>query len=97
MIGKHCLISTSSSIDHDNYFHDFSSAGPGVVTGGNVLVGKNSYLGIGSVIKHQIKIGDNTVIGGNSFVNKNCLDNSIYYGVPAKRIRKRNIKESYMV
>ncbi len=96
IIGNHCLINTSSSIDHDNRFNDFSSTGPGVTTGGNVSVGEMSYLGIGSIIKHQINIGKNTIIGGNSFVNKNCEDNSVYYGVPSKKIRTRKSEDSYL-
>lgn len=93
-IGKHCIINTSSSIDHHNNFLNFSSCGPGVVTGGNVIVGDSSYVGIGSVIKHGVKIGKDTVIGGNSFVNKECIDNFLYYGVPAKKIRERSIDEN---
>ena len=95
-IGKHCIINTSSSIDHDNYLMDFSSCGPGVVTGGNVTLGENSYLGIGSIVKHGVKIGKNTVIGGNSFVNKKCSDNFLYFGVPVKQIRKIKIDENYL-
>lgn len=95
-IGNHCIINTSSSIDHDNYFMDFSSCGPGVVTGGNVTIGENSHLGIGSIVKHGVKIGKNTVIGGNSFVNKKCLNNFLYFGVPVKQIRKRKINENYL-
>ena len=95
-IGHHCIINTSSSIDHDNIFNDFSSTGPGVVSGGNLKVGKRSHLGIGSVIKNNISIGKNVVIGGNSYVNKNCVDNSLYFGVPAKRVKKRKFNESYL-
>ena len=87
IIGNHCLINTSTSIDHDNYFDDFSGTGPGVVTGGKVSVGKLSYIGIGSTIKNMVKIGKNTFIGGSSFVNKNCKNDSLYFGVPAKKIR----------
>jgi sugar O-acyltransferase (sialic acid O-acetyltransferase NeuD family) len=89
VIGKHCLINTSVSIDHDNYFDDFSGTGPGVTTGGKVKVGKLSYLGIGSTIKNTVKIGKNSFIGGSSFVNKNCLDNALYFGVPAKKIKNK--------
>ena len=95
-VGKHCIINTSSSIDHDNYFMDFSSCGPGVVTGGNVTLGTNSYLGIGSTVKHGVKIGKNTVIAGNSFVNKKCLDNFLYLGIPVKQIKKRKINDNYL-
>lgn len=95
-IGKHCIINTSSSIDHDNIFEDFSSAAPGVITGGNVVVRKNSNIGIGSVIKHQVEIKENTVIGGNSFVIKNCDSNFLYFGSPSKKIKKISNSENYI-
>lgn len=95
IIGDHCIINTSSSIDHHNNFMNFSSCGPGVITGGNVTVGYSSYLGIGTVIKNGIKIGNNTVLGGNSFANKECVDNFLYYGVPIKKIKKRKIDDNY--
>lgn len=85
-IRNHCIINTGSIIEHDNYFEDFSSCGPGVVTGGNVKVKEKSYIGIGSVVKEKINIYENVIIGGNSFVNKNCKKNSLYYGNPIKLI-----------
>ena len=94
-IGKHCLINTSSSIDHDNYFDDYSSCGPGVITGGNVKIGNSSYIGIGTTVKHGVTIGKDTLVGGHSFVNKNCKDNFIYYGVPIKEIKKRKSSSNY--
>jgi sugar O-acyltransferase (sialic acid O-acetyltransferase NeuD family) len=95
-IGKHCIINTSSSIDHDNIFEDFSSTAPGVITGGNVVVRENSNIGIGSIIKHQVEIKKNTVIGGNSFVTKNCDSNFLYFGSPSKKIRKISNSEEYL-
>ena len=96
IIGKHCFINTSSSIGFKNNFMDFSSCGPGVVIGGNVTIGEGSYLGIGSVVKNNIEIGKNTVVGGNSFVNRTCKKNSLYFGVPIKRVRDRKINENYL-
>ena len=87
-IGAHCIINTRSTIDHDNFFDDFSSCAPGVITGGNVRVGKYSFLGIRSTVINNIKIGSKTIIGANSLVNKNCSSNYIYYGRPAKKIKK---------
>ena len=71
----------------NNNFKNFSSTGPGVTTGGNVELGQCSHLGIASTIKNQISIGDNTIIGEQSMVLKNCNKNSVYYGIPAKKIR----------
>lgn len=95
-IGSHCLINSCSSIDHDNTFGDFSSTGPGVITGGNVSIGQYCHLGIGSKIKNNILIDKKTIIGGNSFVNKNCKNNSIYFGVPAKFVKKRTKFDKYL-
>ena len=86
-IKKHCIINTGSIIEHDNYFKNFSSCGPRVVTGGNVTLGEASYIGIGSVVREKIKIENNVIIGGNSFVNKNCDKNSLYYGSPIRLIK----------
>ena len=96
IIGRHCIINTSCSIDHDNKFRDFSSTGPGVVTGGNVEVGYQSYLGLGSLVRHKVKILDNTIVGFGSLVNKDCKKNSIYYGSPATIIRNRKNNENYL-
>ena len=87
-IGAHCIINTRSTIEHDNFFDDFSSCAPGVITGGNVKVGKDSFLGIRSTVLNNVKIGSKTIIGANSLVNKNCLSDHIYYGRPAKKIKK---------
>ena len=95
-IGEHCLINTSSSIDHDNIFENYSSTGPNVTTGGNVELGQCSHLGIGSTVKNQISIGDNTIIGAQSMVLKNCNKNSVYYGIPAKKIRDREDNSKYL-
>ena len=86
-IGKFCIINTSSSIDHDCNIRDFTSIAPGVVTGGNVNVGSQSALGIGAVIKHGIDIGNNTVVGANSFVNKNIGNSVVAFGTPSKEVR----------
>jgi len=94
-IGKHCYINTASVIEHDNNFEDFSSTGPRVVTGGNVIIGKYSYIGMGTIIKEQIEIKENTIIGAHSYVNKNCAKNLIFYGSPARKVKKRLFNENY--
>ena len=96
IISKHVCINTGAIIDHDNFFDDFSSAGPGACTGGNVKVGKLCFLGINSTVKHKIRIKENTVIGANSFVNLNCEANSLYFGTPAKKIKNRKKDDRYL-
>ena len=95
-IGKHCIINTKSVIEHDNHFDDFTSTGPAVATGGNVKIKKFSHIGIGSIVKNNRTINKNTIVGGKSFVNKDCDELSVYYGLPAKKRRERKYDESYL-
>ncbi len=95
-IGSQCILNTSCSIDHDNQIKNFTSVAPGVNTGGKVKIDSLTHLGIGSSINHNISIGKNVVIGGGSFINKDCKSNSIYFGVPGKFIRKRKQEDNYL-
>ena len=95
-IGQMCLINTGSIIEHDNYFKDFSSAGPGVTTSGNVIVDELSHLGTGSVVIHDITIGKNTILGANSVAIKSLDSDSVYVGNPAKKIKKRKKGSRYL-
>ena len=61
-----------------------------------MIVGKKSHIGIGTSVKQGIKICNDTIIGANSYVNKNCEKKSIYYGSPAKKIKIRTEFEIYL-
>ena len=96
MIKEHCIINSSTSIDHDNSLEDFSSTGPGAITGGNVKLKNFSHLGIGCVVKNNIVIYENVICGGKSYINKNCKKNSVYFGVPSKFIKSRKLGQKYL-
>jgi sugar O-acyltransferase (sialic acid O-acetyltransferase NeuD family) len=95
-VGKFCIINTHSSIDHDCAIDDYSSIAPSATTGGNVRIGLRSAISIGAKIKHGVKIGDDCVIGGNSYLNNNLPNNIVAYGTPAKVIRERSRDEQYL-
>ncbi len=68
------------------------------VTFGNTKGGKNPgcpklgsrvYVGPGALIVGGVKIGDDVMIVGNSFVNMDVPSNSIVIGNPAKIIEKK--------
>ena len=60
----------------------------GSTIGGNVIVGKSSYIGLNTSIKQNIKIGANTIIGMNCTIEKDTPRNSVYSN---KATKKRNI------
>lgn len=76
-IGKHCIINTSSIIEHDVCVDDFCHISTGAILNGGVKIGNGTFIGSGTVIKENVKIGKNCVIGMGSVVKKNLPDNAI--------------------
>ena len=52
------------------------------------VVKRNASVGAGAVILGGITIGENSMIGAGSVVTKNVLDNELWFGNPAKFIKK---------
>ena len=67
----------------------------GAICGGQapVRIGNNVFLGVNAIVTKGVTIGDNVIIGVGSVVTKDCESNSVYAGVPAKRIM--SIEEYY--
>ena len=72
-IGSHCSIYSESTIDDKN---------------GEVILKKNCKIGSHSLIMPNVTVGEKSIIGAFSFVNKDIPDNVIAVGVPAKVIKK---------
>ncbi len=83
-VGKHCIINTKASIDHECVIEDFVHIAPGVTISGNVRVGSGTWIGVGSSIIQGVKIGKNCFVGAGSVIVKDVPDNSKGYGVPFK-------------
>ena len=88
IIGNNCNISTGVQIyTHDSAMHVVSQ-GKVPFQKGDVYVGDNTYIGSMSIIVHSIKIGNNCIVGANSFVNKDIPDNYVAFGTPVKLVGK---------
>ena len=55
---------------------------------GKVNIGKNVWIGRQTTILSGVSIGDNSIIGAHSLVNKDIPSNCIVGGIPAKIIKK---------
>ena len=53
---------------------------------GCIEVMDNVFIGSGTRILYNIRIGTNVIIGSDSLVTKDIPDNSVYAGVPARFI-----------
>ena len=56
---------------------------------GDTVIGNDVWIGVDSIIRRGVKIGNGAVVGANSFVNKDVPDFAIVAGNPAKIIRYR--------
>lgn len=54
---------------------------------GSVIIEDNVWIGAGAVIALNVRIGKNSIIGANSFVNCNIPSNSVAGGCPARIIK----------
>ena len=60
---------------------------PNASIGGAVSVGELTHVGIGAVVKNNISIASECVIGAGAVVVKDIIDKGIYVGVPARKAR----------
>ena len=85
-IGKHGIINTASSIDHDCVLGDFVHIAPNATLCGEVVIGDQTFIGAGAVVLPQIKIGKRVTVGAGSVVTKNIPDGATVVGNPGKII-----------
>jgi sugar O-acyltransferase (sialic acid O-acetyltransferase NeuD family) len=90
------LLNSNSTLEHDSHMGSYSSLASGACTGGAVKIGLRTSVGLNSSVLQGIEIGDDTVIGAHSFVNKNFPSRSVGYGSPAQIIRERDIDTKYL-
>lgn len=86
-IGKHCIINTKSSLDHDNIIEDYVHISPGATLAGTVHIKEKTWICAGATIINNITIAKNNIIGAGSVVIKDINEeNGTYVGVPARRV-----------
>lgn len=74
-IGSHCSLYSVSTIDDKK---------------GKVVLNKNSRIGSHTTIMPGVVIGENTVVGAHSFVNRSLPANCTAYGIPVRIIKNED-------
>ena len=77
-IGSHCSIYSVSTIDKKE---------------GKIVLKRNCKIGSHSLIMPGITVGENSIVGAFSLVNKDIPKNTLAYGIPIKIIRKLTQRE----
>ena len=81
-----CAARSTSPITSRSGDDCFISAG--ACFGGGAKVGPRAFIGLNATIRDNIEIAEGCVIGAGSVVIANTERDSVYVGVPARKIRK---------
>lgn len=91
-IGKHAIVNTRASVDHDCEIGDFVHIAPGAVLCGRVKVGEGTLIGAGAVVLSGVTIGKWAVICAGAVVFKDVKDGAVMFGNPARLIEVKELK-----
>jgi sugar O-acyltransferase (sialic acid O-acetyltransferase NeuD family) len=83
-IGKGCIINSNAVVEHDCKIDDFVHICPNAAVAGGTIIGKRTWVGIGSNIRQMVIIGADAFIGAGSAVVNDISTGTTVVGVPAK-------------
>jgi len=86
-IGRHVIINTAASVDHDCDVDDFVHIGPHATLCGFVRVEAGAYIGAGATILPGVTIGANAIVGAGAVVVRDVPSDTVVAGVPASHLR----------
>jgi len=89
MIGAHSYIITEN---HCTQRTDVPYARQGYV-GGDVIIGKNVWIGCHVAVLPKVTIGDHAIIGAGAVVTKSVPSGETWAGVPARRLSSASSKK----
>lgn len=87
VIGDLAIINTGATIDHDCQIGVAAHIAPQCAVAGNVVIGKYSFLGIGSRVIPEVEVGERVTIGAGGVVIANIEAGVTAVGVPARNIK----------
>jgi acetyltransferase-like isoleucine patch superfamily enzyme len=90
-IGNYIMIANHTSIHASSHIHqDIEQIRFQGETAKGIKIKSNCWIGMHVSILDNVTISNNTIIGAGSVVTKNMPKNSICFGIPCKKIKKRN-------
>jgi sugar O-acyltransferase (sialic acid O-acetyltransferase NeuD family) len=89
-IGRHVLVNTAASIDHDCVVEDYAHVSPHATLSGHVHIGSGTHVGAGAVLIPKIKVGRWCRVGAGAVVVRDLPDHCTAVGNPARILPNRD-------
>lgn len=89
VIGTGTRIANNVSIGHSVIIGRNCYISAGVTVGGACIIEDNCWLAVGVTLTDHVKVGKNTMIGTGGVLVKDALENSLYFGNPARKVSER--------
>lgn len=89
-IGDNCILNTGCCIEHDALIGSHTHISTYAVVNGDVKIGNEVFVGSNATISSQVTIGHKIIIGAGAVVVKHLVDQEIYVGNPAGKLKKRS-------
>jgi acetyltransferase EpsM len=86
-IGRHVILNTNCSIDHDCVVEDFVHVSPNAALAGNVKVGEGTQIGIGACVMQNVTIGKWATVGAGAVIIRDVPDYAVVVGNPGRVIK----------
>ena len=88
VIKDHCKIDNLVHIAHNVKLEESVMVIAGSVICGSAVLKKKSYVAPGGIVKNQLEIGENALVGMGAVVTKSVVPNTVVVGNPAQVLRQ---------
>ena len=83
-IGRHVIVNTAATVDHDCVLEEYVHLAPGSHLAGQVRLEQGAFLGIGSLAAPGVRVGAWSTVGAGGVVIRDLPPHSVAVGIPAR-------------
>lgn len=84
-VGRGAIINTQAVVEHECVVEDFAHLAPGAILCGQVQVGTRTFVGAQAVVRQNIEIASDVLIGAGSVVIQSIQEIGTWAGNPSKK------------
>ncbi|WOD18649.1 acetyltransferase [Paraburkholderia kirstenboschensis] len=86
-LGANNVIWSNATACHDSAIGDHNFIAANATLGGNVTIGARNFIGFSAVLMQGRRVGDDTLIGAQTLIDRDTQDLCAYVGTPARLLR----------